>query len=76
MAETVQFTREKETLLITLYAKALQSRSARPILRDRWAEDAVSRIEYDFSSLEVGAYRSQWVAIRARKFDLLAVRFL
>ena len=36
--EKVHFTKEKETMLFTLYGKALQSRWEDPVLRDRWAE--------------------------------------
>ncbi len=72
----VNFTEEKETLLITLYCKAMQSQSKNPILQDAWAEDAVSRIEYDFSKLKVGLYRSQWIAIRSKKFDMITSKYL
>ena len=32
--EKVRFTQEKETMLITLYARSLESRSKDPVLRD------------------------------------------
>ena len=35
LPEKVYFTKEKETMLITLYARALQSRSQQPVLRDK-----------------------------------------
>ncbi len=74
--EKVRFTEEKETLLITLYCKALHSRSPAPILRDPWAEEAIDRIDYDFGRLGVGESRALSIAVRARKFDLLASAFL
>ena len=51
-SEKVHLTKEKETLLVTLlvtlYLWALDSRSKNPILHDKAAEDAVSRIDSDF----------------------------
>ena len=37
------------TNLVTLYLRACESRSPRPILGDRAAAEAVDRIDYDFS---------------------------
>jgi O-methyltransferase involved in polyketide biosynthesis len=37
----IPFTKEKETMLMTLYGRSLQSQWERPILRDPWAEHAV-----------------------------------
>ena len=39
MRAKVHLTKEKETLLPTLYGKALDSRSAHPILGDTFAEE-------------------------------------
>src|SRR6266508_4565668 len=58
-SEKIHFTKEKETMLITLYGRALQSRSEHPILRDTWAEDAVHRVDYDFDKLKVGDRATQ-----------------
>ena len=69
----IQFTKEKETLLATLYGRALESRSANPILRDEMAEDAVRRIDYDFDRLKVDTLS---IAMRARQFDLWTAEFL
>jgi O-methyltransferase involved in polyketide biosynthesis len=63
-------------MLITLYARAMVSRSRNPILADSWAEEAVSRIDYDFESLHVGGLRACLVAIRAKQLDLWTTRFL
>lgn len=72
-SEKIQFTKEKETLLATLYGRALESRSANPILRDEMAEDAVRRIDYDFDRLKVDTLS---IAMRARQFDLWTAEFL
>lgn len=41
------------TALLTVYAKALDSRWRRPILGDTFADDVVSQIDYDFAGLGV-----------------------
>jgi O-methyltransferase involved in polyketide biosynthesis len=63
-------------MLITLYARAMVSASSHPILADSWAEDVVSRIDYDFGSLHVGGLRAGLVAIRAKQLDLWTTGFL
>lgn len=71
--EKVHLTKEKETLLATLYARALESRSPNPILRDEMAEDAVRRIDYDFEHLKVDTLS---IAMRAKQFDIWTTEFL
>ena len=44
----VDLTGAPQTMLATLYAKALDADADRPILGDTWAKDAVSRIDYDW----------------------------
>ena len=39
-------------MLITLYARALHSRSQRPLLRDPRAEQALDLVDYDFSTIK------------------------
>ena len=50
-AVKVHLTEEKETLLLTVYAKALDSRSRNSILNDKKADELVSMIDYDFEKL-------------------------
>src|ERR1051326_3929235 len=47
--DKIQFTKEKETMLMTLSGRALQSQWKNPILRDPWAEEAMRHIDYDIS---------------------------
>jgi len=75
-SEKVHFTKEKETMLITLYGRALQSRSKHPILRDTWAEEAVQRVDYDFDKLKVGQRAALLFACRATQLDLWTTNFL
>jgi O-methyltransferase involved in polyketide biosynthesis len=71
--EKVHLTKEKETLLATLYARALESRSPNPILHDEMAEEAVGRIDYDFDRLKVDTLS---IAMRAKQFDLWTTDYL
>ena len=71
--EKVHLTKEKETLLATLYARALESQSPNPILRDEMAEDAVRHIDYDFDRLKVDTLS---IAMRARQFDSWTTEYL
>jgi O-methyltransferase involved in polyketide biosynthesis len=82
--DKIQFTKEKETMLMTLSGRALQSQWQNPILRDPWAEEAMRHIDYDISKQYkgVGSW-SMWrdigctvIATRAATFDLLTTRFL
>jgi O-methyltransferase involved in polyketide biosynthesis len=50
-SEKIRLTHEKETMLGTLYGRALESRSANPILRDEHAERVIGLIDYQFSKL-------------------------
>ena len=68
--EKVHLTRSKETLLITVYGKALESRLPHSLLRDRFADEAVRRIDYDFSRLKVDDNLALGLAIRAKTLDV------
>jgi O-methyltransferase involved in polyketide biosynthesis len=82
--DKIQFTKEKETMLMTLSGRALQSQWQNPILRDPWAEEAMRHIDYDISKTYkgVGSW-SMWneigctiIATRAATFDQLAKQYL
>jgi methyltransferase (TIGR00027 family) len=82
--DKIQFTKEKETMLMTLSGRATQSQWKDPILRDPWAEEAMRHIDYDMSKTLKGisAWR-MWkdigcivIATRAATFDQLTSRFL
>jgi methyltransferase (TIGR00027 family) len=82
--DKIQFTKEKETMLMTLSGRAIQSQWKNPILRDPWAEEAMRHIDYDMSKTLKGV--SSWgmwkeigctiIATRAATFDLLTSRYL
>ncbi|MEK1932930.1 MAG: class I SAM-dependent methyltransferase [Pararhizobium sp.] len=67
--EKVSLTEEKQTLLITLYAKAGESRLPDSLLQDRFAAETVRRIDYDFSRLKVDRDMMIGVAMRAHILD-------
>jgi O-methyltransferase involved in polyketide biosynthesis len=74
--EKVRLTPEQETMLGTLYGRALESRSAHPILRDPHAERVVGLIDYDFRKLGVRGTVVTSIALRERQFDSWTAAFL
>ncbi len=80
--ERIQLTHEKATALLTLFARARQSRSADPVLPDPWAERALARIDYPFERihgrawLHGGEWRDRLLAARARQLDEWTRQFL
>lgn len=67
--EKVALTREKETLLITLWAKASESRLPDSLLEDGFAARAADRIDYDFARLKVDRDLMIGLAMRAHILD-------
>lgn len=65
---------EMETLLIPLYGKAQMSKKG--IFPDRNAEDAVAKIDYDFSKLHILEKTQIMLSIRAALIDDFAASFL
>ena len=82
--DKIQFTKEKETMLMTLNSRAIQSQWKDPILSDPWAEAAMRHIDYDISKQLTGvASWGTWkdigptiVASRAATFDQLTKQYL
>ncbi len=74
--EKVHFTKEKETMLVTLYGRALETDATDPILRDPAAQEAIRRIDYDFHNLNVKWNDRLAIAARAKMFDLWTEAYL
>jgi len=74
--EKVNLSGARETLLMTLYGKALESRLPHSLLRDRFADEAVRKIDYDFSRLKVDTNLGIGLAIRAKTLDVRVEDFL
>ncbi len=60
-------TEEKETLFITLYAKALDYRSRHSVLHDKTANEIVKKVNLDLTKYK--GFGNSVVVIRARQFD-------
>lgn len=71
----VYLEKEKETLLITLYAKALDSRLKNSVLNDKKANELVNMIDYDFEKLNSFG-NGNIMVIRAKQFDVWLKKFL
>ncbi|MGO4337041.1 class I SAM-dependent methyltransferase [Labrys sp. KB_33_2] len=74
--EKVSLSQEKETLLITLYAKGQESHLPDSLLQDRFAASAIDRIDYDFSRLGINRDMMIGLAMRAYILDNWARAFL
>jgi O-methyltransferase involved in polyketide biosynthesis len=66
---TTDLTAIEQTALLTEYARALDSRWARPILGDRLASDVVDKLDYDFTGLGVQTSIVCQTALRAKMLD-------
>ncbi|UQA56383.1 class I SAM-dependent methyltransferase [Polyangium aurulentum] len=74
--EKITLTGAQETMLATLYARALDSRSPRSILHDVDAEKAIERIDYDFRKTGIKPTDAAGVALRAKQLDDWTAEFL
>jgi O-methyltransferase involved in polyketide biosynthesis len=66
---TSQLTPVEQTAFLTAYARALDSRWARPILGDNLAQAAVGKLDYDFTGLGVQTSVVCQTALRAKMLD-------
>jgi len=65
-----------ETTLITLYAKAMESRKKDSVLHDQLAWEALQRVDYDFTKLRVRRSDVSSAAVRAKAYDVWVQRFV
>jgi O-methyltransferase involved in polyketide biosynthesis len=72
----VELSGAPQTMLATLYAKALDADLQAPILGDRYAKEIVERIDYDWSKTSITARNSPSVTTRSAHFDNWAREFL
>lgn len=73
--EKITLTGAPETMLATLYCRALDSEDPRSVLHDREAARAVARIDYDFERTRVRR-NATGVAFRAKQLDDWTAEFL
>ena len=65
-----------QTMLTTLYCKALDADWDQPILGDEFAKEAVARIDYDWDKIKVTDRWTPLVTVRTAQFDIWAAQFL
>lgn len=65
-----------QTMLATLYAKALDADLEKPILGDRYAKEVVERIDYDWSKTTITPRLSPSVTTRSAHFDNWVRQFI
>jgi O-methyltransferase involved in polyketide biosynthesis len=73
---TSTLTPVEQTAFLTEYARAMDSRSRRPILGDTLASDVVGKIDYDFAGLGVQISVAPQTALRAKMLDDRVRRFV
>lgn len=72
----VNLTGPAKTMLTTLYLKALDAGFKRPILGDRYAQQAVGKLALDWRELGMGAGWAPLFTVRTAQYDIWARRFL
>jgi O-methyltransferase involved in polyketide biosynthesis len=65
-----------QTMLTTLYCKALDADFDRPILGDGFAKETVDRIDYDWRELGIAPKWTPLVTVRTAQYDIWASQFL
>ncbi|MQA85044.1 MAG: class I SAM-dependent methyltransferase [Streptosporangiales bacterium] len=72
----ITLTGAKETLLYTLYFRALDHRSKAPLVGDPWADEVLSRIDHNHRKLKMRASDRFFVLLRAKRLDDWTREFL
>lgn len=66
----------EDSLFLTLYCKALDSRFPKPILSDAMADEIVRKLDYDFEQFKVNSNFIRNIALRSKKMDEAAAAFI
>jgi O-methyltransferase involved in polyketide biosynthesis len=66
----------EDSLFLTLCCRALDNRTPRPILGDAVADEIVRTLGYDYGPLHIDTNLMLGVALRAKKMDDVAARFV
>jgi len=72
MKEKISLTKEQETLLIPLYAKAQDN----PLFDDQKTQQILASVEYDFQKLKVPQKTAVMLQIRAKQLDVYTRQFI
>jgi O-methyltransferase involved in polyketide biosynthesis len=70
------FTRLENSLWLTLCGRALDNRSANPILGDETADQLVRTLDYDYRQLNIDTNLVLSTSLRAKKLDQVVADFL
>jgi O-methyltransferase involved in polyketide biosynthesis len=73
---SVDLTGAAQTMLTTLYLKALDADFDRPVLGDRYAKEAVGRLDYDWGDIGITHRWAPLVTVRTAQYDIWARQFL
>jgi O-methyltransferase involved in polyketide biosynthesis len=65
-----------ETMLITLYTRALESQREDGLIRDQKAVEIVKRLDYDWERLRLHGHDEVAVILREKEFDRFAREFM
>lgn len=74
--QKITLTGPQETLLGTLWSRWLDNLLERPILGDKWAQETIENVDYDFDNMNVGVSLGTWICLRARILDQWTTDFL
>jgi hypothetical protein len=66
----------RATALLALYARALDNGSAHPILGDRWAEEIITRLDFDFTQFRTAKKERYGLSVRTRQMDEWTTDFI
>ena len=73
---SVDLTGAAQTMLTTLYLKALDADFERPVLGDRYAKEAIGRLDYDWREIGITRRWAPLVTVRTAQYDIWATQFL
>ncbi len=65
-----------KTMLSTLYLKALDADFERPILGDRFAKEAIDKLDFDWSELEITPKWAPLFTVRTAQYDIWVRQFI
>src|SRR3954470_14817209 len=72
----VDLTGAAQTMLTTLYLKALDADFERPVLGDQYAKEAVDRLDYDWREIGITGRLAPLITVRTAQYDIWARQFL
>jgi O-methyltransferase involved in polyketide biosynthesis len=65
-----------QTMLTTLYLKALDADFRQPVLGDKYAKDAIDHLDYDWTQIGITHRWAPLITVRTAQYDIWASQFL